>query len=140
MVDSPETRHALLERCGMSQVFEQADNLDAVFLSAGGIEGMTTSYRLGHVTESDRQSLAKAGAVGDLLYNFISEDGTIVGHSVNSRVMSVKLDQLASARERVLISGGPEKIKVLLGCMRLLKPTVFISDEITVRAMLSAPT
>ena len=39
LVDSPETKHALLERCGISQVFELADNLDVVFLSAGGIEG-----------------------------------------------------------------------------------------------------
>ena len=138
LVDSPETKHALLERCGISQVFELADNLDAAFLGAGGIEGMTTSYRLGHVTESDRQSLAKAGAVGDVLYNFISEDGTLVDHNVNSRVISVNLDRLGNARERVLVSGGPEKVKVLLGCMRLLKPTVFISDVVTVKAMLSA--
>ena len=138
LVDSPETKHALLERCGINQVFELADNLDVAFLSAGGIKGLTTSYRLGHVTESDRQSLAKAGAVGDLLYNFISEDGTLVDHNVNSRVISVNLDLLGNARERVLISGGPEKVKVLLGCMRLLKPTVFITDEITAQALMAA--
>ena len=138
LVDSPETKHALLERCGISQVFELADNLDVVFLSAGGIEGMNTSYRLGHVTESDRQSLVMAGAVGDLLYNFISQDGTLVDHEMNSRVVSVNLNQLKNTRERVLISGGPEKVRVLLGCMRLLRPTVFISDEVTVKAMLMA--
>ena len=138
LVDSTETKHALLERCGINQVFELADNLDVVFLSAGGIEGLTTSYRLGHVSEADRRSLAEAGAVGDLLYNFISEDGKLVDHNVNSRVISVNLDQLESARERVLISGGPEKVKVLLGCVRLIEPTVLITDEITAGAMLSA--
>jgi deoxyribonucleoside regulator len=136
LVDSPETKHALLERCGINQIFELADNLDVAFLSAGGIEGITTSYRLGHINEADRQSLIAAGAVGDLLYNFISEDGELVDHNVNTRVISVGIDRLKNATDRVLISGGKEKVKVILGCLKLVKPTVFITDEFTAKAML----
>ena len=136
LVDSAETKHALLERCGINQIFELADNLDVAFLSAGGIEGITTSYRLGHVAEADRQSLIAAGAVGDLLYNFISEDGGLIDHNVNTRGISVGIDRLKNAKDRVLISGGKEKVKVLLGCVRLVKPTVFITDEYTAKAML----
>ena len=136
LVDSAETKHALLERCGINQIFELADNLDVAFLSAGGIEGITTSYRLGHVSEADRQSLIAAGAVGDLLYNFISEDGDLVDHNVNTRVISIGIDQLKNAKDRILISGGKEKVKVLLGCLRLVKPTVFITDEFTAKTIL----
>ena len=136
LVDSAETKHALLERCGINQIFELADNLDVAFLSAGGIEGITTSYRLGHVSEADRQSLIAAGAVGDLLYNFISEDGGLVDHNVNTRVISIGIDRLKNATDRILISGGKEKVKVLLGCLRFLNPTVFITDEFTAKAIL----
>ena len=136
LVDSAETKHALLERCGINQIFELADNLDVAFLSAGGIEGITTSYRLGHVSEADRQSLISAGAVGDLLYNFISEDGGLVDHNVNTRVISIGIDRLKNATDRILISGGKEKVKVLLGCLRFLNPTVFITDEFTAKAIL----
>lgn len=136
LVDSEETKHALLERCGINQIFDQADNLDVAFLSAGGIEGITTSYRLGHLTEAERLSLIEAGAVGDLLYNFISEDGKLVDHNVNTRGISIGLDRLKRAKERVLISGGAEKVKVLLGCVRLVTPTVFITDEHTAEKML----
>ena len=137
LVDSAETKHALLEHCGINQIFELADDLDVAFLSAGGIEGITTSYRLGHVSEAERQSLIAAGAVGDLLYNFISEDGDLVEHNVNTRVISIGIDRLKNAKDRILISGGKEKVKVLLGCLRLVKPTVFITDEITAKATLS---
>ena len=137
LVDSAETKHALLEHCGINQIFELADDLDVAFLSAGGIEGITTSYRLGHVSEAERQSLIAAGAVGDLLYNFISEDGDLVDHNVNTRVISIGIDRLKNAKDRILISGGKEKVKVLLGCLRLVKPTVFITDEITAKAILS---
>ena len=137
LVDSAETKHALLEHCGINQIFELADDLDVAFLSAGGIEGITTSYRLGHVSEAERQSLIAAGAVGDLLYNFISEDGDLVDHNVNTRVISIGIDRLKNAKDRILISGGKEKVRVLLGCLRLVKPTVFITDEITAKAILS---
>ena len=137
LVDSAETKHALLEHCGINQIFELADDLDVAFLSAGGIEGITTSYRLGHVSEAERQSLIAAGAVGDLLYNFISKDGDLVDHNVNTRVISIGIDRLKNAKDRILISGGKEKVKVLLGCLRLVKPTVFITDEITAKAILS---
>ena len=137
LVDSAETKHALLEHCGINQIFELADDLDVAFLSAGGIEGITTSYRLGHVSEAERQSLIAAGAVGDLLYNFISEDGDLVDHNVNTRVISIGIDRLKNAKDRILISGGKEKVKVLLGCLRLVKPTVFITDEITAKVILS---
>ena len=137
LVDSAETKHALLEHCGINQIFELADDLDVAFLSAGGIKGITTSYRLGHVSEAERQSLIAAGAVGDLLYNFISEDGDLVDHNVNTRVISIGIDRLKNAKDRILISGGKEKVKVLLGCLRLVKPTVFITDEITAKAILS---
>ncbi|MDG2403677.1 MAG: sugar-binding domain-containing protein, partial [Paracoccaceae bacterium] len=137
LVDSAETKYALLERCGINQIFELADNLDVAFLSAGGIEGITTSYRLGHVSEADRKSLISVGAVGDLLYNFISEEGDLVDHNVNTRVISIGIDRLKNAKDRILISGGNEKVKVLLGCLRLVKPTVFITDEFTAKAILS---
>ena len=137
LVDSAETKHALLEHCCIKQIFELADDLDVAFLSAGGIEGITTSYRLGHVSEAERQSLIAAGAVGDLIYKFISEDGDLVDHNVNTRVISIGIDRLKNAKDRILISGGKEKVKVLLGCLRLVKPTVFITDEITAKAILS---
>lgn len=136
LVDSPETKHALLERCGIAQVFEMADNLDIALLSVGGISTLTTSYRVGHLSEAERQSLIKAGAVGDILYNFIDEDGNLVDHPVNDRAISVGVDRLKRTPRRVLVSGGADKIPVLHGAIRLLEPTVFITDEATARALL----
>ena len=137
VVDSPETKHALLERCGLSSIFEMADKLDVVLLSVGGISTLTTSYRTGHISEAERRSLIEAGAVGDVLYNFIDEAGDIVAHEVNDRVISANLARLRKTPERVLISGGREKVNALRGAIRTLSPTVFITDEITARALIA---
>lgn len=137
VVDSPETKHALLERCGLSSIFEMADKLDVVLLSVGGISTLTTSYRTGHISEAERRSLIDAGAVGDVLYNFIDEAGEIVVHEVNDRVISANLSRLRKTPERVLISGGPEKVSAIRGAIRTLAPTVFITDEITAHALIA---
>ena len=131
VVDSPETKHALLERCGLSAIFEMAEKLDLALLSVGGISALTTSYRTGYITEAERRSLIEAGAVGDLLYNFINEDGEPVAHEVNDRVISAKLEHLRRCPERVLISGGTEKRVALRAAIKTLNPTTLITDEQT---------
>lgn len=129
VVDSSETKHALLERCGLSAIFEMAERLDVALLSVGGITTLTTSYRTGYITESDRRSLIEAGAVGDVLYNFIDASGGLVAHEVNERVISVNLSVLRRASERVLISGGKEKRVALQAAIQTLQPTTLITDE-----------
>lgn len=133
VVDSPETKHALLERCGLSSIFELATRLDVALLSVGGISALTTSYRTGYITEADRRSLIEAGAVGDVLYNFIDETGALVKHDVNDRVISVNLAHLRRTAERVLVSGGTEKRIALRAAIKTLNPTTLITDEQTAR-------
>ena len=135
VVDSAETKHALLERCGLSAIFEMATKLDVALLSVGGITALTTSYRTGYITEADRRSLIDAGAVGDVLYNFIDESGDLVAHDVNDRVISVNLSLLRRTAERVLISGGKEKRIALRAAIKILNPTTFITDEQTAKAL-----
>ncbi|VDC33635.1 sugar-binding transcriptional regulator [Pseudogemmobacter humi] len=137
VVDSPETKHALLERCGLAAIFEMAGQLDMALVSCGGISQITTSYRTGHITESDRRSLVETGAVGDVLYNFIDAQGRPVEHEVNARAISVQLDQLRRTPERVLISGGREKHVALRAAILTLSPTVLISDEQSAKALLA---
>jgi DNA-binding transcriptional regulator LsrR (DeoR family) len=137
VVDSPETKHALLERCGLSAIFEMADKLDMALLSCGGISSMTTSYRTGYLSESDRRSLIEAGAIGDVLYNFIDENGELVDHEVNSRVISVNLARLRRTPERVLISGGKDKLNAIRASIRTISPTTLVTDEQTAKALLA---
>lgn len=138
VVDSPETKHALLERCGLAAIFEMADKLDVALLSVGGISTLTTSYRTGYLSEADRRSLIDAGAVGDVLYNFIDREGNVIDHEVNSRVISVNLDRLRRTPERVLVSGGPEKLQALQASLRTMRPTIFVTDEQTATALIAS--
>lgn len=129
IVDSTQTKHALLEHCGLDQILQMADTCDVALLSCGGISTLTTSYRLGHVSEADRKSLVAAGAVGDVLYNFLDSAGEPVSHEVNDRSISPSLDRLKRIKHKVLISGGREKLEILAATIGSLRPGVLITDE-----------
>ena len=138
VVDSAQTRHALLENCGLDQILQLAEACDISLLSCGGITSMTTSYRSGHITEAERQSLVEAGAVGDVLYHFINAEGQLVDHPVNTRSISMPLERLRRIEQKVLISGGPEKIEVLKATIACIDPSVLITDEVTARSLLGS--
>jgi DNA-binding transcriptional regulator LsrR (DeoR family) len=137
LVDSVQTKQALIERCGIGAIFDLASSLDAILLSVGGVNLEGTSYLFGHFSAEDRQSLLSHGAVGDLLYNFFDRHGRLVDHPINARVMSVPIPKLLNTPHRILTSGGAEKIDAILGAMRLIRPTIFVTDEATARTLLA---
>lgn len=136
IVDSVQTKHALLEHCGLDQILQMAESCDVALLSCGGISTLTTSYRLGHVSESERQSMIAAGAVGDILYNFLDKHGEPIDHPVNDRSISMSIERLKRIPNKVLISGGLEKTEVILASLNSLKPSVLITDEATATRLL----
>jgi len=126
-----------LENCGLEQVFQLAESCDAVIFSCGGITELTTSYRSGHISESTRHDLISSGAVGDCLYHFLDRHGRLIEHSVNKRSISMPIERLKLIPEKILISGGEEKIAILHSTLRSLQPTVLITDERSAKALLN---
>ncbi len=138
VVDSPETREALVERCGLRDVFKRAEKLDIAMLSCGNMEPKSTAFQFEMLLEEDRIALIKAGAVGDLLYNFYDIDGKLVDHPVNKRIMSIPLEQLRDVPLRVISAGGAEKAEAILGAIKLINCNVLITNEETAKGLLKA--
>ena len=136
VVDSEQTRRALIERCGLDDVLNRSDRMDMALLSVGTMSNQSTSFRFGFFSEEERQSLAAAGAVGDLLYNFYDGSGKLVDHPINRRVMSMPVEKLKRVPKRVMISGGVEKVDALLGGIKLVEANVLITDEATARSLI----
>ena len=137
VVDSPATREALIDRCGLSDVFKRAEKLDIAMLSAGNMAPVSTAFRFNMLSEEDRLALIAKGAVGDLLYNFFDINGKLVDHPVNKRIMSIPLAQLRDVPLRVLSAGGSEKIETLMGAIKLINCNVLITNEETAKALLA---
>jgi len=96
-----------------------------------------TIFRFGFVSERERQSLNAKGAAGDLLCHYFDRQGRLIDHPINKTVMAVPIETLSSTPVRILTSGGAHKTEAILGAMRALRPTVFITDEMTAAAVLA---
>ncbi len=137
VVDSPETRQTLIDKCGLAEVFENAKSLDAVLLSVGDVTPEGTAYRYGVLPEEMRKRFVRMGAVGDLLFHYFDQNGELIADPIQGRVMSVPVDTLKAVPQRIIASGGPHKVRALLGAIRLVAPTTLITDEHTARAMVA---
>jgi DNA-binding transcriptional regulator LsrR (DeoR family) len=140
LVDSPATKAALIERCGLSAVYEFARALDAVVVSVGSLGGEATIARYQLVGEPERRLMREYGGVGELLCNVFDRDGRVIDHALNQRVMSVPLDAIRAAPIRVLAAGGPQKLAAIEGAIKLLKPTTLVTDEATARKLAGGST
>lgn len=136
VVDSAATRQTLIERCGLGDIFELAKSLDAVVLGAAGMGADATAHVSKFISNADRASLLKAGAVGDVLFNFFDSSGKLVDHPINERVMSVPLDIVKKVPVRVMAAGGASKVPALAAALKIVRPTVLITDEYTAKDVL----
>jgi DNA-binding transcriptional regulator LsrR (DeoR family) len=96
----------------------------------------STAFRFDFLSDEDRTSLIRLGAVGDILFNFYDREGRLVDHPLNKRVMSIPIDQLRDVPKRMIASGGNEKVDSLLGAIRLVDCNVLITNEATARELL----
>ena len=136
VVDSPETKAALIHRCGLNEVLRRAERIDMALLSVGTMAFDSTAFRFGFSSEQERLDLINQGAVGNLLYNFYDLSGRVVDHPINQRVMSIALEHLRKVPVRVIASGGHEKVDALLGAVKLVDCNVLITNEATARELL----
>lgn len=136
VVDSPETKQALIERCGLNDVLRRAQRIDMALLSVGNMAPDSTAFRFGFSSEEERSELIRMGAVGDLLYNYYDASGRAVDHPINQRIMSIPLEQLRGVPVRVIASGGHEKVEAMLGALKLVDCNVLITNEATARELL----
>jgi DNA-binding transcriptional regulator LsrR (DeoR family) len=135
LVDSPTTKAALIERCGLGAVYAFAGALDAVVVSVGSLGPEATIARFELLGEAERRTMREFGGVGELLCNVFDQEGRILDHSLNQRVMSVPLEAVRAAPIRVLAAGGADKLAAIEGAIKLIEPTALVTDEATARSL-----
>ena len=135
LVDSPATKAALIERCGLKSVYDFAQHLDAVVVSVGSLGSEAAIARFALIGEADRETLSESGGVGEMLCNVFDREGKILDHPLNQRVMSVPLEAVRAAPVRLLAAGGLHKLAAIAGAIKLLRPTTLVTDAATARRL-----
>lgn len=136
-VDSPETRTRLIEHCGIGALLDRVSALDLAVLSVGAANDADASLSLQLLTPDEQADLRAAGAVGDVLATFIDAEGRTVDHPANATIMAAGLDQIVSAKARILTATGADRAKALSAAHMRLSATTLVIDEAAAQALLA---
>lgn len=139
VLQDAETTATLRCHPGIAEVLERTKMLDMALVSVGNVAPNSTLIRYGMVDREMLTEVTRAGAVADLLCQFIDADGRLLDHPLNKRIMAADLASLARTPKLVLVSGGWQKVPALLAAVRLLHPAVMITDETAAEGMLMSP-
>ncbi|MCB5204265.1 sugar-binding transcriptional regulator [Neorhizobium sp. T786] len=136
LVDSVQTKRALIEKCGLKAIYDLAEKMDLAVVSCGDIGPHSTSLSEGFISKAELAQLIEAGCVCDTMFNFLDAEGNSVRHPINERVMSVDLDTLKTAKHIVLSSGGAHRAMAIRATIRRIGCNTLITDEGAARELL----
>ncbi len=130
---SRASRDTIVAQNVFAEVMERMRSVEIAILSSGDLGPRSLLIRHGLPDDVTVESLVAAGAVGDLLGQFIDRDGVPVDHELNRRVVALPLAELRGIPTVVLAAGGVNKAGVIGAALRGGLVRVVVSDEATVR-------
>ena len=137
-VASDETRRALWAEPGLTELRERARGAQMALVSVGDVSESATLFREGLLPSALLASLRKAGAVGDVLCQFVDRNGQIVDHPVSRRVIALSLEDLRQVATIVIAAGGVRKAPAIAAALKATGARVLITDEAAASALLTA--
>lgn len=138
-VPDETTCQALRLHPGNAEALARTTRLDMALLSVGNLAPSSTLLRCGVLTRDEFAELRRAGAVADFLCHFIDAEGRLIDHPLNRRVLAANPESLAATPNLVLTSGGWQKVEAIRAAIRLLRPTVLITDQSAAEGLLAGP-
>jgi len=128
---SARSRDTILEQEVFKDVLARIEKIELALLSIGDLSPRSLLVRHGLPPDVSPDDLRKAGAVGDVLGQFVDEKGKPVAHGINKRALALPLDRLSKVKTVMLIAGGTNKTKIIAAVLRGKIGNVLISDEKT---------
>ena len=89
----------------------------------------STLEKVGYLKAEDATSLREAGAAGDVGFRFFDDNGMLVDHPFNERVVGVHFEQLKEIPTVIAIADGTHKIRSLRGILANGLINVLVIDE-----------
>ena len=137
VVDSAETKQRLMQHRGIRQLMTMAAAMDMAVVSAGDISSASGSLVRHLIDPGDHAELLELGCVADVMSNFLDQNGNLVPHPLNDKIMSVGLDAVRKAGHVVVAGGGVQRAKAILAVTRCTGCNTLITDETTAKAILA---
>jgi DNA-binding transcriptional regulator LsrR (DeoR family) len=126
---SQRSRDTILAQEVFKDVLERIDSVELALLSLGDLSRRSLLVRHGLPSDVSADELRAAGAVGDVLGQYLDAKGKPINHGINRRAIAPPLDRLDKIPTVMLIAGGTNKAAIIAAVLRGGLGGVLITDE-----------
>lgn len=137
LLDSAETRRRLTSETELTSLFTRAGQLDIAVLGCGDPREEGNSTMMALLSPQSRRNVREAGAVADVLCQFLTQSGEEIGIPEGDRLMAVDLASIAKAKSIILATGGPGRAPALVAACRRFQNVTLVTDSQTAAEMLT---
>lgn len=134
---SEKSRDTLVSQDVFREAFSDMAANDVAMLSVGDLSQRSLLVRYGLPKDVTAASLRRAGAVGDIVGQFLDAQGRPVAHPLNRRAISPSLEGLARVPTVIVASGGLNKAAIIAAVLQAKLVSVLVCDQKTAAKALS---
>jgi DNA-binding transcriptional regulator LsrR (DeoR family) len=131
---SARSRDTIVAQEVFRDAFERIAACDLVLVGVGDLSSRSLLIRYGLPKDVTIDSLRRAGAVGDIMGQFLDAKGVPVDHPINRRVLAPPVATLPRMPTVVVVSGGMYKVDIVAAVLHARLASVLICDEATASA------
>lgn len=133
---SAAERDLLHRQKAIQNSLDLARRADVAFVGIGEVGPRAPLMVDGYITEAERQSLVRAGGVGEILGWVFDSAGALIDDAFNERVVSPPiLKEYTTCK--IAVAMGKDKLHAVAAAMRGQLVDGIITDETTARALLT---
>lgn len=129
IVGSASVRRALLADAQIAETLSFARKADVAFVGLGVLDSSSLLRGASIISASELETLAKAGAVGDIALRFYDAEGNAVRAATDDRVVGLSLEEIRSLPRVVAIAWGTRKIAAIRGALKGGLVSVLVTDR-----------
>lgn len=138
LVETTQLASVLKESKDILETFQIGSHAAVALLGIGSVDPKSTPYVIsGYVPENEMQEICDIGAVGDVCGIFVDIFGNPLHSDLQDRTIGMPLEDIRNIPLRIGISGGPRKIKPIIGVLRGQHVNVLVTDALTAQGVLT---
>lgn len=131
-------RDLFLSQYALSEHFAKFADLDAVLLTCSNVSQKSFLVSHGLPKELTPEALIEAGAIGDVLGQFLDKDGNSISPDVDDRTVGMPLNLVRKVPEKIMAAAGPHKVEIIRAACRIGLVNTLVTDDVTAGLLLNS--
>ena len=125
--DQPAIKEMVTKDRFIHGILTAARQAQVALFTVGTTAPDATLFELGYLSEAEIKRLQRQ-SVGDIISQFVDQDGKVVDPALTARTMALPLDQLKEKQQAVLIAGGMAKLPAIRAALAGRYANVLVTD------------